>query len=201
MPKWCDPMPIKSVLMLSGLFLAATIVLYFSGRAPRHTRVFVASGMNQSEAEIAEITKYFRAACPDAILVNLEPRADYSVIARWYGVPSDKETSWRGWAVFLTRKGSEQISFKQGSADAMETFRQTCAAIRDDMRDVAEFDRNAAPMTTGRYVLHSVDPEHVFLVDTKTGAVWQLKELGRIQQFERVSVEGLYDNNPPGIRP
>ncbi len=52
-------------------------------------------------------------------------------------------------------------------------------------------------------MLHSADADHIFLVDTKTGAVWEWYEGDKLSQeeFRRISVEGLYNNNPLGVGP
>lgn len=120
----------RTVLTLSAIFLIATLVLYLSARANRRfrpARVFVSALRGQSEAEVVQVTKYLRAACPDAVLVNLEPRADYSLIAKW----NPNQGPLAGWLVVLSRKG-EDTFLKQGRSDAMQVFREGCTAIRDD---------------------------------------------------------------------
>lgn len=185
-------MTLNRRLTLAVLFIAATAVAYFSGsrRFSRQPRVFVAPTLNRPDAEVAQITRYFEAACPDALIIQLQARADYTVAARWFNTHG-------GWAVALDRKG-ESIYYKQFGSDAIEAFRQTCAAIRDDARETADSETHT---TTGRYLLYSSNPEHVFLVDTRTGAVWHLQSWGTGEEFQRVAVDGLYDNNPLGIQP
>lgn len=183
-------MALHRALILAGIFLAATVGLYLSGAShhQRQTRVFVTKSQTQSEAEISQLSSYFQAACPELVTVNLESQADYSVVAVW---------GLQGWTVVLSRKG-EDIFLKEGSTDAMETFRHTCTAIRGDEKEMA--DSEARTSDTGRYVLHSADKTHILLVDTKTGAVWELQHHEALpghaeyDQFEHVSVEGIYNN-------
>jgi hypothetical protein len=189
-------MNINRVLTLAALFVAATILLYLSGphRQLRQTRVYVGAMIpSQSDAEIAQATKYLRDACPDIILIKDQQRADYRLNAFWNGT---------SWFVLVGREALPWMFYKQDSPDAMDTFRRGCTAIRDDAKELADFDAHTPPMGIGRYSLHSTNPNQgvvneegrVFLLDTKTGAVWQLKPVGDTQEFERMSVEGLYKN-------
>jgi hypothetical protein len=183
------------VLTLAAIFVAATILLYLSGprRRLRQTRVYAAQVPNQPEAELAQVTKYLQEACPDMVLIKDKGRADYTVDALWRGT---------SWFVLAGREDLPWMFYKQDSPDAMETFRQGCAAIRDDAKELADFDARTAPMPIGRYSLHSTNPKQgvvtdegrVFLLDTKTGAVWELKPTGDTLEFGRISVEGLYKN-------
>jgi hypothetical protein len=181
-------MTMNRVLTLAAILVAATALLYLAGphRQLRQTRVFVAEIRNQPEAELAQATKYLREACRDIILIKDQRRAEYRLRALWGG---DR------WVVFVEQKDLNLIFHGEGP-DAMETFRQGCTAIRDDAKELADFDAHTAPMPIGRYSLNSANPDHVFLLDTKTGAVWELKPrpLGDTQEFERISVEGLYDS-------
>lgn len=197
-------MTTNRVLTLAAILVAATVVLYLSGphRQLRQTRVFVAKIPTKPEAELAQVTKYFREACPDMVLIKEEGRADYTIGASWYGAPE--------WNVFVEGKG--RMIYWKGNRDAMEAFRQACAAIRDDAKELADFDASTQSMPVGRYSLmrgpparDSANPGRVFLLDTKTGAVWQLVEIPGIpsnvdfpdtQDFERISVEGLYNRKP-----
>jgi hypothetical protein len=91
----------------------------------------------------------------------------------------------------------------------METFRQSCAAIRKDAKELADSEPDTTSMPVGRYLMHSTNPKpgilndegRIFLLDTKTGEVWQLEPVGNTQEFGRISVEGLYDNRGPGEGP
>jgi len=184
-------MHINRVLTLAAIFVAATILVYLSGphRQVRQTRVFVVKIPSKPEAELAQVTEYFREACPDMVLINEEGRADYTMLASWYGPPQ--------WNVFVGGKG--RTIYWKGNRDAMEAFRQACAAIRDDAKELGDFDAHTAPMPVGRYSLSAANPGRVFLLDTKTGAVWELKPrtFPDKQGFERISVEGLYYFNEP----
>lgn len=189
-------MQIRHVFLLAALFLTATLVLYLLrlDHQSRPTRILLVKARNQSDAEIAALTGYLRAACPNAELVSREQLADYSVVAVWNGT---------GWTVILNRshKG-ENVFFKGGVTDAIATFRQACAAMRSDEKEMADYEAQMMPMPTGRYLIHSADADHVFLVDTKTGAVWQLRDFGKLgEEFDRVPVEGLYDSNTLGVIP
>jgi hypothetical protein len=127
--------------------------------------------------------KDFRAACPDMILIKDEPRADYTLATAWAG---------NKWRVALSGKG-QSILYEDVSPDIMETFRQSCSAIRDDAKESVDFNAHTVPQTVGRYVLQSTPPNRLFLLDTKTGSVWELQDLGLYQEFEHVRVEGLYE--------
>jgi hypothetical protein len=180
-------MTINRMVTLAAIFLAATVLLYFSGphRQLRQTRIFVVDIPNRPDAERAEVRGYFQTACPDMLLIKDQQRADYTLIASW--------AKGSKWGVFLRRKDQTVIFLGEQSPDAIETFRQTCKAIRDDAKEVSDLDAQTEPMPIGRFSMHSADPEHVFLLDTKTGAVWQLKpDLKNTPEFERISVEGLY---------
>jgi hypothetical protein len=186
-------MSINRVLTLAAIFVTATIFLYLSGphRQLRRTRVYAAKVPNQPEAELAQVTQYLREACPDMVLMKEEGWADYTILASWYGPPA--------WNVFVSGKG--RMIYWKGNRDAMEAFRQACAAIRDDAKEVAAFDASMQSLPVGRYSLmrgppagDSANLDHVFLLDTKTGAVWELKPIGDTQEFERMSVDGLYKN-------
>jgi hypothetical protein len=184
---------IDRVLTLAAIFVAATIVLYISGGhwQPGQTRVFLLTLPNEPEAQVAQKTQYLRQACPDMIVIKDQDRADYIIVPIW----RDKT-----WAVEVERRDVPWLFYKHDSPDAIETFRQSCAAIRADARELADFDAHAAPMPIGRYLMYSATPSRVFLLDTKTGAVWESKPDWRgTQQFERVAVEGLHDRNPFGL--
>lgn len=203
-------MTLNRVLTLAAIFVAATIVLYLSGphRQLRQTRVFVAKIQNDPETEFAQETKYFREACPDMVLIKAKGWADYTILASWYGRPPE-------WGVFVDGKG--RTIYATANRDAMAAFRQACAAIRDDAKELSDFDASTQSMPVGRYSLmrgpragDSANQDNVFLLDTKTGAVWQLVESPGIpgntdfpetQEFERISVEGLYRNRVPGEGP
>lgn len=184
-------MTLNRVLTLAAIFVAATILLYLSGthRQLRQPRVFVLKIPNKPEAEFAQVTRFFREACPDMVLINEEGRADYTIGASWYGAPE--------WNVLVS--GKSNAIYWKGNRDAMEAFRQACAAIRDDAKELADFNAQTAPMPIERYSLHFANPDRVFLLDTKTGAVWELKprSFPDTQGFERISVEGLYYYNEP----
>ena len=87
------------------------------------------------------------------ILIKDERRADYTVIARWLGT---------AWVLLVSRKDLPWMFFKQDSPDAIETFRQGCTAIRDDAKELADFDAHITPMPVGRYSLNSSNPDRVF---------------------------------------
>jgi hypothetical protein len=191
-------MTLNRVLTLAAIFVAATALLYLSGarRQSRQTRVFIAELLNQPEAELAQAAKYLREACPDMIVIRDQERADYRLNALWRG---------GHWTVFVHRKDLPFLFVKQDSSDVMETFRQACNAIREDVKGVASFDADTAPMPIGRYSLtvlpgnqNVINSEHIYLLDTKTGAAWELKPVGDNQVFERISVEGLYNRKPFG---
>jgi hypothetical protein len=102
------------------------------------------------------------------VLINEKDWADYTIFASWYGPPQ--------WNVFVGGKG--RTIYWNGNRDAMEAFRRACAAIRDDAKEVADFDASTQSMPVGRYSLmrgppagNSANLDHVFLLDTKTGAV------------------------------
>jgi len=196
-------MTTNRVLIVAVALVASTVLFYLAvpHHQSRQPRVYLTEIPNEPDEVVAQAKKYLREACPDMVLIKDEPRADYKMTAAWAGDPTYKKDSGNGWVVFVDRKNSVQIFGKQGSPDAIETFRQSCASIRDDAKELADFNAHTPAMPIGRYSLHSVNPDRVFLLDTKTGGVWELEPLGRYQVFERVSVEGLYSNMPPGVRP
>lgn len=177
------------MLILAAIFLAATLVLYISGahRQSRQIKVFVEQIPKQPEAQVTEATKYLREACPDIAVTRDEHRADFGISAFWRGT---------AWVVVLKSRSEAWplLFFKQDSPDALETFRQGCVVIRDNAKDMAEFEARSTALPTGRYVLHSSTPDRLFLLDTATGAVWELKPqpLKDRDQFEPIDVEGLY---------
>jgi hypothetical protein len=185
-------MTVNPVLTLAAIFVAATALVYLSvpHRQLRQIRVFVMDVPNQPDAEVAEVRRYFQTACPDMVLIKDKLRTDYTLGARWAGSK---------WGVLVNRKDQTLILFEAHSPDAIDTFRYTCKVIRDDSKEVADFDAHTAHMPIGRYSLtvlpgnqNVINSERIFLLDTKTGAVWELKPLGDNQEFERISVEGLY---------
>jgi hypothetical protein len=183
-------MPINRVFTLAAIFAAATILIYLSSR-PRHElrqpRVYLAEVPIQTDAQLAQATKYLREACPDVVLINDTRRAEYRLNAFWNGA--------QGWVVIVSRKDLPFIFQRVGGPDAMQTFRQVCTDVRNDAKELADFDASTQSLPVGRYSLYAANPDRVFLLDTKTGAVWELKpNLKDIPEFERISVEGLYDN-------
>ena len=187
-------MTINRVLTLAAISVSIAALLYLSGHAHpelRKPRAFVAGIPNQPEAEVGLATKYFQEACPNIIVIKDQQRSDYRINALWRG---------GHWIVLVHRKDFPLLFTKQDSADAMETFRQSCTAIWEDARESADFDAHAERLPIGRYSLHSDNPSHILLLDTKTGAVWELKPqpLGDDQEFERISVEGLYNRKTFG---
>lgn len=177
-------MNINRLLTLAVILLLAAILLVELSRAPhrRHLRIYVGSLPNRSNQGAEE---YFRAACPDMVVVKDEPRADYSVGAAW----SDSS---KNWGVMVARKGWPFIFGKGGYPDAIKMFRQGCAAIRDDASELADFEEHNPSMPTGRYSLNSANPDRVFMLDTQTGAVWEWEQFENSEHFVRISVEGLY---------
>ena len=171
------------MLTLAEVLVAALLCLSCAQHQPRRTGIYILNAPNQSNAE----PKYFEAACPDMTLIKDVQHADYTLGAVWAG------TKWR---VVVSRKDGAGIIFEDSTPDVIETFRRTCAAIRDDAKEVAEFNAHSPPMPIGRYVLQSAASNRVFLLDTQTGAVWELQDLGLYQEFERVRVDGLYIDNP-----
>lgn len=182
-------MDFRRVLILAGIFLAATLVLYLSGihRQSRQTRIYMAKMWYRPDGELAQATKYFREACPDIVVTRDRRRADYSVGAMWT----------TKWTVIVDREGLPLPFFlKADSQDALESFRQSCAAMRDDSRERMDFDSYTESLPVGRYLLQSPSPDHVFLLDTRTGAVWQLRQVGDSEEFDRMSVDGLHSASP-----
>jgi hypothetical protein len=187
-------MTINRVLTLAAIFVVATVLAYvfgFNQRQSRQPRIFVATIPTGSNVDVAEVTKYLQTACPDMVVIKDEPRADYKLAAVWAGGK---------WRVLVDRKDQTLILFEDHSPDAIETFRHSCQVIRDDSKEVADFDAHTAPMPIGRYSLtvlpgsqNVINSERIFLLDTKTGAVWEWKSLGDHEEFERISVEGLYN--------
>jgi hypothetical protein len=188
-------MTLNRILTLATLFILAAVLVYALGthHLLRRPPVFVAGIPNQREAQVAQVKEYLREACPEVVLITDQRRADYRLMAVWNDT--------QGWVAVVSRKDS-LIMFHREGADAMEVFRQSCAAIRDDAKESQDFDASMQSMPVGRYSLNAANPDHVFLLDTKTGAVWQLKPqpLGDSQEFERTSVEGLY-NTKVGVGP
>jgi hypothetical protein len=183
-------MTINRVLTLAAILVMAIVAVYLwrAHRELRRPRVFVMKIPNKPEEEFAQVTKYLRETCPDIVLTKEEGRADYTIGASWYGPPQ--------WNVFVS--GKNNTIYWKGNRDAMEVFRQACAAIRDNAKELADFDAQTAPMPLGRYSLNGANG-HILLLDTKTGAVWELKPgvLRDRQEFERISVEGLYYFSEP----
>lgn len=180
-------MTLRWMAVLAGISLAGTFVLSHINSQSRRVRVHIATSRNQPEAEASKVLGFFHSACPDAIVIKDESRADYAVAALWVGGE---------WRVVVDGRDVPLIFHSEGSPDAIQTFRQTCAAIRDDANELADFNAHSALQPVGRYALQSVGQDRVFLMDTKTGAVWQLQQIGNSQEFDRVSVEGLYRNLP-----
>jgi hypothetical protein len=191
-------MTINRVLILAVILGGAMLFVYFS--SPRHNsrqpRVYMAKIPNQPDAEAAQATKYLREACSDIVLVKDQRRADYRLTALWAGTPA--EGSLGGWVVIVSRNDLPLVFHREGSPDAIETFRQTCTAIRDDAKELVDFDASTQSMPVDRYSLNSANPVGLFLLDMKTGAVWQLEPVGNTQEFTRISVEGLYNNRVLG---
>lgn len=189
-------MALRRVLMVTVIFLAAMVVLYLSGAHRQHsqTRVYIAKMWNRPEAEAGQATKYFREACPDLVVTHDHRRADYTIGAVW----TEK------WIVMVDREGLRfPFFYKADSPDALESFRQSCAAMREDAKDREDFDSHAESRPVGRYLLQSPTPDRVFLLDTRTGAVWHMKQnpLEDRPEFDRIPVEGLYQGYPRLERP
>jgi hypothetical protein len=149
---------------------------------------------NRPEEEVAHATKYFREACPDIAVTRDYRRADYTVGAVW----AEK------WIVIVDREGFSGYFFlKADSQDAVDTFRQSCSAIREDAKERMDFDSYTESMPVGRYLLYSTTPDHVFLLDSRIGAVWQMRQnpILDTQEFDRMSVDGLYSGSPWLERP
>lgn len=143
-------------------------------------------------------TEHFRTACPHMALLHGSENADYTIHVA--GSSANKI-----WVARTTRSDWADIYVGHGQ-DPHAILKDSCAAIRDDVDDWAGFGSvaskaNPQSAPNGRYAisLYPGDPT-AFLLDTKTGAVW---ELGRItsgqgksqltfRKFDRVSVDGLY---------
>src|SRR5580700_1387316 len=133
-------MTMNRVLTLAAILVAATALVYLSvsHRQLRQTRIFLMDIPNRPDVERAEVRGYFQTACPDMVLIKDRQRSDYTLGASW--AKTNK------WGVLVNRKDQTLILFEAHSPDAIDTFRYTCKVIRDDSKEVADFDAHAAPM-------------------------------------------------------
>ena len=156
-----------------------------------------AKGVERSSVDWRE---YFRSACPHMALAWSEQLADYTIDATW--LPSPRAS----WTVSIARRDQADTyeDRRLKSPDSIKLLRESCNAIRSDVEDWAGFGREEPPKVTpvGRYALsyHPTNYNQALLLDTKTGAVWELVQdnyalrTGKVnyRQFSRISVDGLY---------
>lgn len=182
-------MLVKRLFALCATLLTLACVIYFASarKQSRRTRISIVHLPNQSESQAAAIDTDAHQACPDMVLIRDSNRADYELASSW----SKNEK----WGVVVNRKDGTPMLFKEVSPDLIETFRQACAVIRSDAEEMADFSAHELPAPNARYSLTSTQ-DNVLLIDTKTGAIWKLEQVGLYEEFERVSVEGLYHNQP-----
>jgi hypothetical protein len=202
-------MSIERVVTLAVVMVL--LVVGWSLPAFRHPvkqpRVFLeveAFGTSAKGAERSSVdwTEYFRSACPHMALVPTEQLADYKIHAMWTANNA-------GWMVHVSRRDYADVyrDSRLKSPDSLKLLRASCDAIRSDVEDWAGFGREEPPKVTpvGRYALsyHPTNYNQALLLDTKTGAVWELVQdhytvLGRkidYRKFNRTSVDGLYTSS------
>jgi hypothetical protein len=186
-------------ILVAGL---AIVLIFRPHRQWKQPRVYVNAEARQAkstEESSVDWREDFRSACPHMALVGSDEHADYIIEATWFPSPPLEAATW---TVTVERRDYVHIyrdsSFK--SPDSMKLLRESCHAIRADVDDWGEFGKplKAAP-SVGRYALSS-QSNRALLLDTKTGAVWELVQdsylmLGKqipYRKFSRISVEGLY---------
>lgn len=206
----------KGFVTLATIFVAALGVLYLSGshRQWKQPRVYIDAkepapppGQTPSKEQAGASVnwaEYFGRDCPHMALLPFDKDADYTIDV--VGSLAIKR-----WIAFVGRSDSADI-YRGQEQDPHAILKQSCAAIRADVEDWAGFGSVAAKtkaVPTGRYAFsyHPANPNYAFLLDTKTGAVWELthhstelidrKGTGQKftvtwRTFDRVSVGGLY---------
>jgi hypothetical protein len=152
-------------------------------------------------------TEYFRSACPQMALIPSERLADYKIDAKWLPSPA------ASWTVRVKRRDYADVYQDSGlkSPDSIKLLRASCNAIRSDVEEWAGFGREEPPKVApvGRYALsyHPTNYNQALLLDTKTGAVWELEQdnypaLGKkidYRKFSRISVDGLYTSSDENL--
>jgi hypothetical protein len=203
-------MTIERVVTLAVVMVL--LVVGWSLPAFRHPvkqpRVYVkAEALSRStkgvEQTSVDWTEYFRSACPHMALIQKEDLADYSVNATWFPSPA------ASWTVGVRRRDYANVYADSAlkSPDSIKLLRASCNAIRSDVEEWAKFGREEPPKVApvGRYALsyHPTNYNQALLLDTKTGAVWELVQgnypvLGKkidYRKFARISVDGLYTSS------
>ena len=177
------------VLTVAAILVVALATVYLS--RPQHQwkqpHVYVGE---RADPGGWKWTKYFRAACPHMAIVENPQLADYNIQVFW---------AKQGWFADVKRSDSARIydNLSGENPDAIELLRQSCKAIRADVKD-SGLPSQSSPV--GRYALsyHAANPKYALLLDTKTGVVWELRDesFGResFRKFEMVSVDGLYES-------
>jgi len=132
-----------------------------------------------------------------------DDNADYSIDLTDWGAEDARKRN--AWGALVTRRDGATIFAIEKDAKVPNftaALKESCRAIRDDVEDWSDFrnPRQSAPV--GRFVLsyHPTNFSRAFLLDTKTGAVWELhNESGdtafgktEYRKFQRISVDGLY---------
>jgi hypothetical protein len=189
-------MAINRVLTLAGitalLVVGWTYVPPRSHQRKQQPRIYVGDLVGN---DYSEWIKDFRMACPHMAFVQDEKAADYTIKALW--VPS-QPPAWHA----MAERRDKAFLCEGESPDYVQLLRDSCRLIRADLEDWAEFEREKPPTIapTGRYVLtyHSTNYNQALLLDTKTGAVWELGQVNDTvaqlgyRSFSRISVDGLY---------
>jgi len=201
-------MSMNRVLTLAAILVVAIAIVHLSRpqrqwKQPRVLVEAIARAHLSHETSSVDWTEYFRSACPHMALVGSDELADYSIYATWLPSPPMETGSW---TVRVERRDYAKIYQDSGgkSPDSIKLLRESCRAIRSDVEEWGEFGRERPPKvaSVGRYALsyHPTNYNQALLLDTKTGAVWELVQdnypvLGKkidYRKFNRISVDGLY---------